>query len=184
MDFLDAEHDGYASLPQPVNHRRRVIFVKPVDGAQSGAYWIVVDDLNGSGRHDIDLTFQFARLNVELAAHPWARAGASRGPCLWISPFPSAPAQPAVKCGAAAPIRGWISPEYARLSPAPMLIYRFAVALPWRIVTLLLPDRQGLSAPPGVRPIYDAGGLPHGFVFDRPRRLVTFDDRAVLVERD
>ena len=65
-----------------------------------------------------------------------------------------------------------------------MLIYRFAVALPWRIVTLLLPDRQGLSVPPGVRPIYDAGGLPHGFVFDRPRRLVRFDDRAVLVERD
>jgi hypothetical protein len=193
VDFLDAEHDGYASLPQPVNHRRRVIFIKPfdhaqgrpVDSAQGGpAYWIVVDDLNGSGRHDIDLTFQFASINVELGAHPWARAGASDGPCLWISPFPSAPAQPALKCGAAAPIRGWISPEYTRLSPAPMLIYRFAVALPWRIVTLLLPDRQGLSAPPGVRPIYDAGGLPHGFVFDRPRRLVRFDDRAVLVERD
>ena len=192
MDFLDAEHNGYAALPQPVNHRRRVILIKPVDhvqgkgvdSAQSGAYWIVVDDLHGSGRHDIDLTFQFASLNVELAAHPWARAGASGGPCLWISPFPSAPAQPAVTCGAAAPIRGWISPEFTRLSPAPMLIYRFAVALPWRIVTLLLPDRQGLSAPPGVRPIYDAGGLPHGFVFDRPRRLVRFDDGAVLVERD
>ena len=65
-----------------------------------------------------------------------------------------------------------------------MLIYSFAVALPWRIVTLLLPDRQGLSTPPGVRPIYDAGGLPHGFVFERPRRLVRFDDQAVVVERD
>ena len=64
-----------------------------------------------------------------------------------------------------------------------MLIYTFAVALPWRIVTLLLPDRQGLSTPPGVRPI-DTGGLPHGFVFERPRRLVRFDDRAVVVERD
>jgi hypothetical protein len=30
-----------------------------------------------------------------------------------------------------------------RLSAAPMLIYTFAVALPWRIVPLLLPDRQG-----------------------------------------
>jgi hypothetical protein len=193
VDFLDAEHDGYASLPQPVHHRRRVIFIKPfdfaqgkpVDSAQGGpAYWIVVDDLNGSGRHDIALTFQFAGINVELGAHPWARAGSSREPCLWISPFPSAPAQPALKCGAAAPICGWISPEYTRLSPAPMLIYRFAVALPWRIVTLLLPDRQGLSTPPGVRPVYDAGGLPHGFVFDRPRRVVRFDDRAVVVERD
>jgi hypothetical protein len=48
----------------------------------------------------------------------------------------------------------------------------------------LLPDRQGLSTPPGVRPIYDTGGLPHGFVFERPRRLVRFDDRAVVVERD
>jgi len=65
-----------------------------------------------------------------------------------------------------------------------MLIYSFAVALPWRIVTLLLPEKQGLSTPPGVRPIYESGGLPHGFVFERPRRLVRFDDSAVLVERD
>ena len=65
-----------------------------------------------------------------------------------------------------------------------MLIYSFAVALPWRIVTLLFPYLQGLSVPPAVRPIFDEGGLPHGFVFDRPRRLVRFDDRAVIVERD
>ena len=65
-----------------------------------------------------------------------------------------------------------------------MLIYSFAVALPWRIVTLLLPDRQGLSAPPAVKPLFDRGGLPNGFVFERPRRVVRFNDRAVLVERD
>ena len=177
VDFLDAEHDGYASLPRPVGHRRRVIFIKPL-------YWIVVDDLSGTGRHEIDLTFQFGNVNVALGSHPWARVGGPNGPCLWISPFPSAPAQPALKCGAASPIRGWISPEFTRLSPAPMLIYSFAVALPWRIVTLLFPDRQGLSVPPAVRPIFDEGGLPHGFVFDRPRRLVRFDDRAVIVERD
>jgi len=193
VDFLDAEHDGYESLPEPVHHRRRVIFIKRADGGQgklgdaaqpAPAYWIVVDDLSGTGRHEIDLTFQFASANVAMGTHPWARVGTPHGRCLWISAFPSAPAQSALKCGAPAPIRGWISPEFTRLSPAPMLIYRFAVALPWRIVTLLLPDRQGLSAPPGVRPVYDAGGLPHGFVFDRPRRLVRFDDRAVVVERD
>jgi hypothetical protein len=177
FDFLDAEHDGYTALPDPVVHRRRVIFVKP-------GYWILVDDLTGAGRHDIDLTFQFGALDVRLGAHPWARAATPAGPVLWISPFPSAPAQPALKCGEPAPIRGWISGEFARLSPAPMLIYSFAVSLPWRIVTLLLPDRQALSAPPAVRPLYDDGGLPHGFVFERPRRVVRFDDRAVLVERD
>ena len=177
VDFLDAEHDGYAALPLPVIHRRRVIFIKP-------SYWIVVDDLSGVGRHDVDLTFQFVATDVAFGPHPWARAATTRGQCLWISPFPAAPAQATLKCGVPAPIRGWISPEFTRLSPAPMLIYSFAVALPWRIVTLLLPDRQGLATPPGVRPIYDAGGLPHGFVFERPRRVVRFDDRAVLVERD
>jgi uncharacterized heparinase superfamily protein len=177
FDFVDAEHDGYNSLPDPVGHRRRVIFVKP-------GYWIVVDDLTGRGRHQIDLTFQFAACDVRLEAHPWARAATPAGPVLWISPFPSAPAQPALKCGEPSPIRGWISPEIARLSPAPMLIYSFAVALPWRIVTLLLPDRQALATPPAVRPLYDDGGLPHGFVFERPRRVVRFDDHAVLVERD
>jgi hypothetical protein len=177
FDFVDAEHDGYASLPDPVVHRRRVIFVKP-------GYWIVVDDLAGKARHQIDLTFQFGACDVRLETHPWGRAATPAGPVLWISPFPSAPAQPALKCGEPSPIRGWIAPEIARLSPAPMLIYSFAVALPWRIVTLLLPDRQGLSAPPAVRPLYDDGGLPHGFVFERPRRVVRFDDRAVLVERE
>ena len=184
VDFLDAEHDGYATLRHPVTHRRRVIFIKP-HAAQGGpAHWIIVDDLNGSARHDVELRFQLTCETVTLGPHPWARAKTARGHCLWISPFPSAPAQPAVKCGEPAPICGWIAPEFTRLSPAPMLIYSFAVALPWRIVTLLLPDRQGLSTPPGVRPIYDTGGLPHGFVFERPRRLVRFDDQAVVVERD
>lgn len=177
FDFVDAEHDGYSLLPDPVVHRRRVIFVKP-------GYWILVDDLAGRARHQIELTFQFGACDVRLQAHPWARAALPAGSVLWISPFPSAPAQPSLKCGDPSPIRGWIAPQIARLSPAPMLIYSFAVALPWRIVTLLLPDRQGLAAPPAVRPLYDAGGLPHGFVFERPRRVVRFDDRAVLVERD
>ena len=177
FDFVDAEHDAYTGLRDPVVHRRRVIFVKP-------GYWILVDDLAGRGRHDVELSFQFAGPDVRLGPHPWARAATPAGPVLWISPFPSAPAQPAVKCGEPSPTRGWISPELASLSPAPMLIYSFAVALPWRIVTLLLPDRQALPAPPAVRPIYDDGGLPHGFVFERPRRVVRFDDHAVVVERD
>ena len=177
FDFLDAEHDGYTRLADPVGHRRRVIFVKP-------AFWILIDDLSGTARHRLELAFQFANRDVALGAHPWARAAIAPGQVLWISPFPSGPAQPTLKCGELSPIRGWIAPELGHLRPAPMLIYSFAVALPWRIVTLLLPDRQGLSTPPAVRPIYDDGGLPNGFVFERPRRTVRFDDCAVTVERD
>jgi hypothetical protein len=177
FDFLDAEHDGYRTLPDPVIHRRRVIFVKP-------GYWIVVDDLSGQARHQLDLTFQFAPLVVTLGTHPWARAQTPRGRVLWICPFPSAPVQPSLKCGELSPIRGWISRDYGQRHPAPMLIYSFAVALPWRIVTLLLPDRQGQPAPPGVRAIYDETGRPTGVAFERPRRVVRFDDCAVSVERE
>jgi uncharacterized heparinase superfamily protein len=177
FDFLDADHDGYLGLADPVVHRRRVIFVKP-------AFWIVVDDLSGASRHEVDLTFQFAPIGVTLGAHPWARAETPKGRVLWISPFPSATAQSALKCGDLDPIRGWISREYGHRQPAPMLIYSFAVALPWRIVTLLLPDRQGATSPPAVRGLYDDAGLPVGVAFERPRRVVRFDDNAVSVERE
>ena len=177
FDFLDAEHNGYASLPDPVVHRRRVIFVKP-------GYWILVDDLSGAARHQIDLTFQFAPLALTLEAHPWARAQTPAGPVLWVSSFPSAPVHPTVTCGQTTPISGWVSPENGRREAAPKLIYTFAVALPWRIVTLLLPDRQGLTSPPSVKAIYDEAGVPTGVAFERPRRVVRFDDNVVSVERE
>ena len=41
LDVVDADHDAYARLADPVTHRRRVIFVKP-------RYWIIVDDLDGA----------------------------------------------------------------------------------------------------------------------------------------
>jgi uncharacterized heparinase superfamily protein len=177
FDFLDAEHDAYLSLADPVVHRRRVIFVKP-------GYWILIDDLSGAAHHQVDLTFQFGPLDVTLGTHPWARAQTPGGRVLWISPFPSAPVHPSLKSGELAPPRGWISREYGQREAAPMLIYSFAVALPWRIVTLLLPDRQGQASPPAVRGLYDDAGLPTGVAFDRPRRVVRFDDQAVSVERD
>ena len=177
FDFLDAEHNGYLSLPDPVVHRRRVIFVKP-------SYWILVDDLAGAARHQLDLTFQFAPMKVALGQHPWARAETANGRVLWVCPFPAAPVQPALKCGELSPISGWISEGYGARQPAPMLIYSFIVSLPWRIVTLLLPDRQGLSSPPSVRAIYDDAGQPAGIAFERPRRIVRFSDHAVSVERD
>ena len=176
FDFLDAEHDGYLSLPDPVVHRRRVVFIKP-------GYWILVDDLSGAARHQVDLAFQFGSLDLTLGTHPWARAQTPGGRVLWISPFPSAPAHSSLTCGQLAPLRGWISREYGERQPAPMLNYRYDVALPWRIVTLLLPDRQGLAVPPVVRAIYDDAGRPTGLAFERPRRVVRFNDRAVSVAR-
>ncbi|MCA1798682.1 MAG: heparinase II/III family protein [Xanthomonadaceae bacterium] len=49
-DLLDAEHDAYRRLADPVTHRRRVLFVKP-------HYWVVVDDLGGADTHTIEARF-------------------------------------------------------------------------------------------------------------------------------
>jgi hypothetical protein len=174
FDFLEASHDAYLSLPDPVRIRRRVIFVKP-------HYWIVVDDLGGRSSHVVDLTFQFAPLEVTLGPHPWARARTPRGRALWLASFPAGPVRAAIKCGELSPIRGWISTDYGQRQPAPMLIYSSDVMLPWRMITLLLPDPQAAAAPPPVHPIYDDTGLPTGLTFERPRRSVRFDDHAVLV---
>ncbi len=82
FDFLDAEHDGYLSLPDPVVHRRRVIFVKP-------GYWILVDDLSGAARHQLDLTVPV--WPVERRPRPLTRGRVPQTPSgrvLWICPFP------------------------------------------------------------------------------------------------
>jgi hypothetical protein len=176
LDFLDAEHSA-CSEGDTVVHRRRVVFVKP-------RYWIVVDDLSGTGRHHVHLTFQFAPMQVTLGPNRWARAQTPGGRVLWVGPFTSAPVRTGLRCGELRPIRGWIAPDYGRREPAPTLIYTMETTLPWRVLTLLLPDAQALASPPAMRLIYDDRGLPTGLLFERTGESVRVDERAVLVERE
>jgi heparinase II/III-like protein len=132
MDFADAEHDAYRHLSDPVIHRRRVLFVKP-------RFWVIVDDLDGSAEHRIDLRFQFAPMDVTLEADLWARARELRGQGLLVRPFAAVPLKGEILEGCLAPPRGWISPHYGQRRPAPMLVYSAEAMLPFRIVTLLWP---------------------------------------------
>jgi len=177
LDFLDADHDAFLSLPDPVVHRRRVIFVKP-------QYWIVVDDLMGTSQHHVDLTFQFAPIRVTLGPNRWARAQTGDGRALWISPFASAAVRTTLRSGERLPLRGWISTNYGRRQPAPMLVYSANLKPPCRILTLLMPDAQSLSSPPAVRMIYDDDDLPAGLMFERSGERVRVDEGAIVVERE
>ena len=177
LDFLDADSDAFLCLPDPVIHRRRVIFVKP-------RYWIIVDDLEGLSTHQVELTFQFAPLDVRLGPNRWARAQLRGGRALWLSPFASATLRPRLRTGEVLPIRGWISTDYGCRQPAPTLTYAATVALPWRVLTLVMPDEAGRASPPAVRLVYDDEGLPAGVVFERSGESMRVDERAVLVERE
>lgn len=54
LDLVVAEHYGYRRLPQPVTHRRSVRFDK------AKRYWLVEDELTGSGTHEFSFRFHFA----------------------------------------------------------------------------------------------------------------------------
>ena len=163
LDVVDAVHDAYLGLPQPVLHRRRVFFVKP-------DYWVIVDDLSvdslsasadagsAQAKHSVEVRFQFAPLQVELSDEGTARVETTAGHTLWVIPFASA----AIGAGIEA---GWVSPDYGQRQPAPALVYSSAAALPWRMLTLLLPERGVIGSPPAVHAWRNSDGLPIAITF-------------------
>jgi hypothetical protein len=191
-DFVDASHTGYAGI----THRRRVMFVKP-------HYWVVVDDVyeNGVGRgfrqspsktppdpifapHQIDLGFQFAPMAVSLVRDRWGRAVTPGGNTLWVGTFAPAAMKAQVKSGELAPIRGWVSSDYGQRTPAPLLVYTTKAPLPWRSITLLMPQRGDRSVAPAVSALFDDHNLPIGIEFDERRESVFVDESDIFRSRD
>ncbi len=171
-DYADAEHDAYRRLPDPVRHRRRVLFVKP-------HYWVVVDDLTGHDVHQLDLQFQFAPLQLTALDENWVRAQ-GKGGALWVRPFAGVSLRRAIHSGEVDPIRGWISPDYGLRTPAPLLVYSTVERLPLRIVTLLVPREHGVM-PPEVACVQTGDHMD--LVLDGGRETVRVDGRQMSVER-
>jgi hypothetical protein len=144
-DFADASHDAYASLPGGVTHRRRILFVRR-------RYWVIVDDLSGADRHDVQLRFQFAPLPVVLGRVPWVVASHPDGHGMLVGAYASRGMRPRLCAGRDAPITGWVSPHFGRCRPAPLAVWSTSARLPQRIVTLLLPVERAATRPPLVRP--------------------------------
>jgi hypothetical protein len=177
FDFADATHDAYLSLPDPVIHRRRVLFVKP-------RYWIVLDDLEGAAEHSVQLRFQFTPLKVALETMSWARARGHRGQELLIRPFALVPLEARVHEGDVTPIQGWFSPSYGQCQPAPVLIYSTVTRLPLRIMTLLLPRENAMEPIPIVSPILDGGPGLVGLIFsDGNEKIIIRDQEIILNEK-
>ena len=168
FDFADADHDAYGRLPDPVIHRRRVLFVKP-------RYWVVVDDLGGAAEHRLELRFQFRPLPVTVDPALWARACGPEGRGLLIRPFATVPLKAEVVEGEVAPIQGWVSPNYGQRRPAPVLAYSTVTRLPLRIVTLLLPVEHPSASLPAVSALVGEGPGPIGLVFGGGQETIRFE---------
>jgi hypothetical protein len=168
-DFVDASHDAYAGI----THRRRVMFAKP-------DYWVIVDDVIGeAASHQIDVRFQFAPMNVSIVGERWARADTPGGNTLWIGTVAPGAVTPHVKAGECAPICGWVSADYGQRTPAPQLIFTARTTIPWRGITLLMPQRGKRVAPPSMSALFDDHNLPIGIELEDRSESIFADDTDI-----
>lgn len=174
MDFADADHDAYHRLPDPVTHRRRVLFVKQ-------RYYVIVDDLAGKSEHRIDLRFQFAPMEVTLNPDSWVLAADSTGRECRMLVSATAPLQTELVHGRTEPLQGWVSPDYGQREPAPMLVCSTVAQLPLRIVTLVLPMGSLFALPPTVSATRDHGRID--LLFEHGLETLHIDDQNIVVER-
>ncbi len=142
-DRFEGEHDGYKRFG--VTHHRTVQWL-------AGSGWVIVDDMEGSGVHDLRLHWLAADLPYQVSDSPFQvmfTAGQSR--VRW-SIFASSVGNAAiVRAGVRVEgnsadtdtqLLGWESPTYGDLRPAVSIIYQTRSQLPVRFVTAVLTDEK------------------------------------------
>ncbi len=117
FDFIDAAHNAYERLSDPVMHRRRILFVK------KSCYWVLVDDLYGSEAHHVEQHFQFDPSQSLLHRDGWTVCSDSERRGLFIGSFSSVDLKMRIRKGDIDPIAGWVSPDYGVRTPSPSLVY-------------------------------------------------------------
>lgn len=174
FDFVSADHEAYGRPGDTIRHRRRVLFVRR-------EFWLVVDDIEGSGEHRVEQRFQFAPLPVTLEPSGWVRARGNAGDCLWLRSQAAVPLAVEAQVGASQPVAGWVSPNYGQRLPAPIVICSARARLPLRIVTLLLPLEGTVQAPPEVALVPGLDGVPAGIILGPGNERILFEGDELLV---
>jgi hypothetical protein len=172
IDYADASHDAWRRLPEPVLHRRRVLFVKT-------RFFVVLDDLHGGGTHRVEAHFPLAPDGPE-AHRGWVRLRTASRHALDLRTFSGVALERRVVSGAEEPPAGWIAPEYGRRVAAPVLRISARARLPLRLLTLLVPQEDPAVEPPPVTVLTGPGGVPQGIVLGG-RDTVLFEEGAVVL---
>jgi hypothetical protein len=124
FDYFEGVHDGYTRLPQAVQHRRCVVYAKP-------HFWLVRDVLEGTGIHQIDTFWHFARgtLSQIQGGFTFSRNEQVDLALLFASIH-----------DCTQEIReGWRSPAYGKKESSPVLQFSARAALPVEFATLFVP---------------------------------------------
>jgi hypothetical protein len=140
IEYVDGEHDGYAGRGNGITHRRRVIYIRP-------NYWIVLDELRGTGEHQFDFLYHFgqeSKLNVfgdENRGEVDCR-GSSGKAGLQLFLYASDSIRADAVCGQQRPIQGWSSERYGERRPSSVLRASIRGIAPVSMMSLLIPGKE------------------------------------------
>lgn len=132
-DYAAGSHAGYRRLAQPVEHRRRIVFIKP-------DYWFLLDDVTGAGTHLLEFLFHFAPeadLRVDRN-RCWATKGEQH---FLLLAAPGTALETVI--GRQDPPQGWFSHNYGHREPAPVLASTVRCQTPACFPWLLWPGAPG-----------------------------------------
>jgi len=122
---VTGEHDGYGRLSNPIRHRRQVQMLGQGE-------WLITDELNGSGVHDVTLSFQYASgAKIEEIKGNVVRASWLDGAILKIA-VESIP-----ECATINIDDGWVSRSWYQKEQAPRLEIQGQMKLPVTTKVLL-----------------------------------------------
>jgi hypothetical protein len=147
---FEGEHDGYRRLG--IKHRRSVHWIH-------GAGWMVFDEVQGAGAHDVRLHWLLADFAFEFSESPFEVAlecGKARIRWTILATMPGSGA--IIRAGKQISpenrqqvsdlgdpdiqLLGWEAPTYGALHPALSLIYQTRSPLPVRFATVVLTDER------------------------------------------
>ena len=114
-DILDARHNGYQRFKNAVAHRRQILFSK------ANGCWEIRDILVGKGKHEFDLYFHFAPLEVEIdKEYPMVVKTKRKGTNVAIIPLDTNGLTVNVE-------HGWVSYYYGKKVEGPTIKYSGSV---------------------------------------------------------
>jgi hypothetical protein len=149
FDFAEGKHDGYKSLPDPVGHKRSILFLK-------NDYWILRDQVTASDVHQLELLFHFAP-DFEVEPTTPSRDGQ---PSLLSATDEGAGSAIFAAFGDGRWRReeGWISHCYGRRTVAPLWAYSAVSKGNTELVTVILPRSEAGRETVTVRQVEAIGG--------------------------
>ncbi len=139
MDYVD----GLVEFRE-ITHRRRLIHVRP-------DYWIVLDELTGSGEHRFEFNYHFAsetQMNVlseEQHGKINCRAQVDHAG-LQICMYASEAVRAEAICGQIEPIQGWTSRSYGERRASPVLKASMNGAPPVAMMSFVVPSPEPIHS--------------------------------------